>query len=522
VTGGILLNDGFTARLRAETGVEQSVLVDGERVASSIEGAAGTARTLEAQTGEVVIGESRYYTACVPLAGGRCSAVAQVEAALPIAGMIAAQQRALSVLALSTALVALLGSAIGALLARRLTAPLAQLTRAASAISQGDLETPVPIPTEPLEIRTLAAALEESRASTRRSLEGLAQARDWSENLIRSINEGVVTFDTAGNITFFSEGAERIMGWPSAGALGRPVDEVFKTAGEDDEPFTARIPPRGGKHQISVLTRDGRPVTLAVSGARLVPPQGETVQVALVLRDVTEEEAGRHLRSYFLANITHEFRTPLAALSASIELLMDEAARLAQPGISELLGSLHLSVLNLQTLIDNLLESSSIEAGRFTVRRRPTDLNRVVASAIRTVQPLLDGRAQPLSLAEPTRLPTVQADPTRLVQVLVNLLSNASKYSPPGAPVDLSVEVSENRVRVAVADRGPGIPPGERASLFRRFVRLDTPGQEQYGIGLGLSVARAIVEGHGGEIGVDERAGGGSVFWFTLPLEDTP
>jgi signal transduction histidine kinase len=260
-------------------------------------------------------------------------------------------------------------------------------------------------------------------------------------------------------------------------------------------------------------------VTLAVTGARLMPPGSDTVQVALVLRDVTEEEASRHLRSYFLANITHEFRTPLSALNASIELLMDEAERLSQPGLSELLNSLHLSVSNLQTLIDNLLESSSIEAGRFTVRPRPTDLNRVVADAIRVVQPLLAGRQQSLSLIEPTQLPPIKADPTRLTQVLVNLLSNASKYGPPGAAVDLSLECVENHLRVAVADRGPGIPARERASLFRRFVRLDAQGEEQYGIGLGLAVAKAIVEGHQGQIGVDERPGGGSVFWFLLPLE---
>jgi signal transduction histidine kinase len=116
-------------------------------------------------------------------------------------------------------------------------------------------------------------------------------------------------------------------------------------------------------------------------------------------------------------------------------------------------------------------------------------------------------------------IPEVTVDPTRFIQVLVNLLSNASKYSPMGKEIDLRIQpVNGSCLRIEVADRGPGIPPNERENLFRRFMRLGDQNEAQYGAGLGLSVVKTIIEGHIGEVGVKDRAGGGSIFWFTIPL----
>ncbi|MCA9993777.1 MAG: ATP-binding protein, partial [Anaerolineales bacterium] len=114
------------------------------------------------------------------------------------------------------------------------------------------------------------------------------------------------------------------------------------------------------------------------------------------------------------------------------------------------------------------------------------------------------------------------ADPARLTQVVVNLLTNASKYSDIGQAIGLQVAQSATTLRVAVADRGPGVPPAERANVFRRFVRLNEAEGEQYGMGLGLYVAKTIVTAHGGQMGVDDRPGGGAIFWFELPLEGVP
>jgi signal transduction histidine kinase len=198
---------------------------------------------------------------------------------------------------------------------------------------------------------------------------------------------------------------------------------------------------------------------------------------------------------------------------------MDEADTLSPAEIRELLKPVHLSLLGLRTLIDNLLESSSIEAGRFVIRKRPLDLAQVLSAAWQMVAPLLERRQQELSLTAPAELPPLQGDMARLTQVLVNLLSNAGKYSPIGQPIALTVDVLTDCVRVAVADTGPGIPAEERTNVFRHYVRSSSQDPDQYGIGLGLYVVKTTVEAHGGRVGVDDNARGGSVFWFELPVE---
>jgi PAS domain S-box-containing protein len=367
------------------------------------------------------------------------------------------------------------------------------------------------------EVALVAQALEGARTDLRLTLDQLRQEKAWTDHLLEAIVEGIVTLDRHGRINFFSQGAERITGWKRNQVLGRTCDQVFRPL-ERDEPFSQLIPAPGRRHKITVELHDGREATLAVTGARLLPPRGGDARVALVFRDVSEEEAIHRLLGHFLANVAHEFRTPLAAVAASVELLLDQAPDLSAAELDELLISLHLGVLGLQTLVDNLLESASIEAGQFRVSPRPSNLDEIIAEAIRTTQPLLDKRGQRLVVELPAAIPVVQADLRRTVQVLVNLLSNASKYGPDEAEIAIGVTVSEGWVRVTVADQGPGIPPEHHADLFRRFRRLGLSNdQAQYGAGLGLSVVKAVVEAHGGQVGVEDRPDGGSVFWFTLP-----
>lgn len=529
VTVGVLLDEAFARQLANETGLGQSIISGGRRVATSLPATLPpldetmleqTAATGEAHRAAIGRGQARYYTVLLPLCGPPGEASILAEVALPADRVVATKRHVLMGLAGSTLLVAAVIATLGAIYARRLTAPLSQLTDAALNISRGDLTTPIPAIGDPAEVALLARALEESRVSTRHALSELSQAKAWSETLIQSIVEGIVTLDAGGRITFFSQGAERITGWSGAEVLGRPLNDIFRLP-EDGGQFMDHVPPYGGKRQISMLTRTGRPITLAVTGARLIPPNSTAVQVALVLRDITEEEAIQHLRSYFLGNISHEFRTPLSALKASVEILLEGAGTLSAAEATELLNSVHRSVTGLQTLIDNLLESARIEAGRFTIRRRPVDFLEVVAEAVELVQPLLARRQQRLMVREPDAFTSLDVDPTRMAQVLVNLLSNASKYSPVGEPVEMTVTCEPGGLlRVTVADRGPGIPPAERANLFQRFVRLGAQDGTQYGVGLGLSVVKAIVEEHGGQVGVDDRPGGGSVFWFTVPMRD--
>ena len=520
VVAGVWLDGEFLTQLSANTGVEQTILSsDGQPLVSTLP--PGVMTLQRRGSGRELTGDGRSYLVSQFALPGQPSATAlAAEVALPIDNLQATERTALLVLTASTAIVALVGVAAGVWYIRRLTAPLRRLTSSAEQISQGDLAAPIPRLAGPPELATLSASLEKSQATMLSALDERSQARDWLNTLIQSVVEGVVTFDTRGRVTFMSQGAETLTGWTSGEIVGEPIVSLFPLADSPEgQTFLDHIPPAGEKREIEIRTRSGKTMVLAATGARMVPPNSDTVQVALVLRDVTEEQALRNLRSFFLANISHEFRTPLSTLNASLELLMDQADDLTPAEIRELLNPTHLSLHSLQSLIDNLLESSSIEAGSFRLRPRPVSLEEVMADALTIVRPLVERRRQAVAVTEPARLPTLLADRARLTQALVNLLSNAAKYSPIGCPIDLSISQSSGTLRLAVADRGPGVSPEDRVNLFRRFMRLDTQaGDEQYGIGLGLYLVKRIAEAHGGLVGVDDRPGGGAVFWMDLPL----
>ena len=522
---GIRLDDQFFKQLATETGFEQSIVVNGVRVATSLDHASTEIKNWPALERELQsapswqskqsIGGDAYYSVVIPFQDALNQSIVVLEVVMPIDSLITAQQRALFALALSSIAIALLGSLVGSFYAQRLASPLRQLTVAARQIGQGDLLATMPLSAKVIEVATLAQVLDESRSTIHHTLRELSQAKQWSETLIQSIVEGVVTVDAGGRITFLSRGAEQITGWDNQQAQGETISTMLKLPEHETVQLSAAP---GQKREIQITTHDNQRKTLEVTTAELTPPKSETVQLVLVLRDITDQEIGRRMHSYFLGNITHEFRTPISGLKASIELLLEEADYLSPSELHELLNSTLLSVSGLQALVDNLLESVNIEGGRFSIQRRTTDLNQVMANSIAMVQPLLDRRRQRLSLVEPLWVPPFRADATRLTQVMINLLANASKYSPLETSIDICIEHDDTQVHVSVSDRGKGIPVEERAHLFNRFMRLSGSTTDQYGIGLGLSVVKAIIEGHGGDVGVDGRSGGGSTFWFTLPL----
>jgi PAS domain S-box-containing protein len=443
----------------------------------------------------------------------------EAEVALETTGIAATQRYLVWTLIGAVLAVAAVASLLGIFLARRIGQPLTHLAGAADAMSEGDLTSPLAVEARVREVALLARALEGARIDLHRTLAELSREKAWTDHLLEAIVEGIVTLDHQGRITFFSHGAERITGWRRDQVMGQTCDQIFKPT-ETEDSFSQLVPVPGRRQKIPVEMHDGREAILAVTGARLLPPDGGDAQVALVFRDVSEAEAVHRLLGHFLANVAHEFRTPLSALAASVELLLDQAPDLSDAELSELLISLHLGVLGLQTLIDNLLESASIEAGHFRVHPRPSSLGDIIVEAVRTMQPLLDKHGQRLVVELPVAVPTVRADSRRTVQVLVNLLSNASRYGPDDTEIEISAAVRRDWVRVSMADSGPGVPPEYRQDLFRRFAQ---PGlgnnHAQVGAGLGLSVVKAVVEAHGGEVGIDDREGGGSVFWFTLPVE---
>jgi two-component system sensor histidine kinase KdpD len=233
-----------------------------------------------------------------------------------------------------------------------------------------------------------------------------------------------------------------------------------------------------------------------------------------------ERAESEFLRNTLLSGVSHDLRTPLAAITGAASTLI-EAGDAAPPATrAEMLDTIYTEAERMDRLVNNLLDMTRLESGGLVLRREWQPLHEAVGSALRHVDRRLAGRAVTVNL--PADLPLVRIDDVAIEQVLVNLIDNALEYTPAGTAIEISALAREGAVVIEVADRGPGVPAGTEARVFEKFFRAHAPASGRRGTGLGLAICRGIVEGHGGTIGVENRAGGGAAFRFTLPATDPP
>ena len=217
-----------------------------------------------------------------------------------------------------------------------------------------------------------------------------------------------------------------------------------------------------------------------------------------------ESAPGLQVGPALLSAVAHDLRTPITALTMSAELLAEEADALGPGQIRGMASSLRRQALGLQELVEYLLCATVLDEGRFEVHPRPT---------------MLAHKGQRLLLSTALVPHEVAADSRRISQVLVNLISNASKYAGRDSTIDVTCVVRGEAVRVMVSDRGPGLPAGSAGRLFEPFCGgAEDARSGKEGVGLGLAIVKAIVEAHGGQVGAENRRGGGASFWFELPL----
>jgi signal transduction histidine kinase len=218
-----------------------------------------------------------------------------------------------------------------------------------------------------------------------------------------------------------------------------------------------------------------------------------------------------------LWTVAHELRTPLASLMTSSELLARDLEVCSNEQIRAMVGSIYRGSLWIQGLVDNLLCAASIIQGRFTVQPEPTDMATPLEDIRPVLEPLLGRKRQRLRLVRRGDGASVAADRRRLGQVFVNLIGNAIQFAPLDSVIDVSIKAHGDAVRVTVADRGLGLSRDQRQHLFEPF--RQSPGSRGYttGVGLGLTIVRAIVEAHGGSVGAQDRRRGGARFWFEIP-----
>jgi two-component system sensor histidine kinase KdpD len=223
------------------------------------------------------------------------------------------------------------------------------------------------------------------------------------------------------------------------------------------------------------------------------------------------------LRNVLLCSVSHDLRTPLAAITGSADTLLRGGEGLDAGTRNGLIRSIHEEAERLNRIVRNVLNMTRLESGAIRIRKEWQALEEIVGVVIDRLSGRLNGHT--LDVRMPEDLPLVPFDPLLVEQVLTNLLENALRYTPPGTPVELTARMQGAGVLVEMADRGPGIPEGQQERIFDKFTRGKVPGG---GVGLGLSICRVIIEAHGGRIWAENRPGGGAVFRFTLPVEGEP
>lgn len=393
--------------------------------------------------------------------------------------------------------------------ARRLTRPIEELRTAAARLGGGDLASPIPR-VGTVEIATLAATMEEMRERVLRLTRELEKRRLESEAILNGISEGVFAVDRERAIRYVNPQAALLLGIDAADAIGRFCGDVLRPEPRDGgRPCEEHCPILHarfrGETRATEHLRGARALARTVVVTSAPPSESSSADEPAplqfqVLRDETDVEAGRRLRDSVLANISHEFRTPLSAQLASLELLRDKLPDLSRDETRGLVLALERGALRLARLVDNLLESTRIEAGEVSIRQQDVALDAVVEEAVGLTAPLVEQRGQTLDVDVAYPLPRIVGDAPRLVQVVVNLLANANKFAPGGSRIRVRVEAVRDAVTITVEDEGPGLPEGTEEAVFHRFARGGGGEPEQSGMGLGLFIVKSIVERHGGAV----------------------
>ena len=460
------------------------------------------------------------YASSVPVFASTGEAIALVEALLPTTAIDSSAGRLIRKLVVTALILAALAVFGGLILSELVAGPVKALTEAAVRLGQGDFSTSIP-PGGAAEVGMLARTMEDMRRNLVDLTGTLRRREAEAQAVLGGVVEGVYAVDKNRTIRYLNPQAARLLNVTPEQAVGHFCGDILKPRLEDGRrPCDFRCPilqarvDRSAKAIEHLQVSDAEARTTVITSSGMV--DGLQVQV---IRDETELEAVRRARDSVLANISHEFRTPLAAQLASIELLMEGLSTLQPEQQHELVRSLERGTLRLTRLIDNLLESVRIESGQLGIRHQSVELREVVEDAQALVGSLLTLRRQTLEVTLPEDLPLIEGDKPRLTQVFVNLLANANKFAPEGSVVRIGAEAHDTRVLCWVEDEGPGPAAAETDTIFARFQRGSEEEPEPGGLGLGLWIVKSIVDRHAGTITLVRTEQGRTRFTLSLPRE---
>lgn len=351
----------------------------------------------------------------------------------------------------------------------------------------------------------------------RKTAEEVIKQTEASLRLIMdTLPAGLIIVDNDGQIEMVNKTAETIFCSQSKGLLGLDAGSLFDGQGDRGAVVTQLHSILGSEQrcwQTEALTKSNTRIPVEVSVREI--PMLAGPRLLVMVADITERRELERMKQDFVSMVSHDLRTPLTAVHIYLDNLSSGVYELAEPAKRPLPGLLR-SLDRLVALVKALLDLDRFEAGKMTLLLTDVKVRDVLEQTAQAVSVMADRQAVTLVIPETDRI--IVADGDMLVQVLVNLTGNAVKFAPPQSSVTVTFEESSDWLEFKVIDHGKGIPPTMHKSIFEKFGQVcESDARERGGTGLGLPISKAIVEAHGGTIGVESNVGAGSTFWFKLP-----
>lgn len=371
--------------------------------------------------------------------------------------------------------------------------------------------------------RQLKQALDNSN----KVLEELKRNEQYLARILDTMAEGVGIIDKKGRLTYANKMAQKILGTSEEEIKNRTFDDSkWKNQRLDGSPLPSDEHPMAimmatGKpvfdHEIAVQPPAGDRYYLSINAAPIFDDQGNLVGGIGTFMDVTNRRKIIQQKDEFISVASHELRTPITSLKASLQLLNRVPEHLIEERLPILLQKANKSLNKVSNLIADLLNASNLNEGYLRLNKTNFQISKLIDECCDYVR--IEGKYN--IIVEGDVEMEIYADMNRIDQVIVNFVNNAIKYAPQSKEIRIRVERLENNVKISVIDKGMGIPAQKQPYLFDRYFRADTSGLQYSGLGLGLYINSEIIKKHGGELGVDSKLGRGSSFWFTLPLYQT-
>jgi PAS domain S-box-containing protein len=336
--------------------------------------------------------------------------------------------------------------------------------------------------------------------------------------VLESIAEGLVVINNKGEVIMMNPAAEKLLGVSQKERVGRPLAENLK-----DEQLISMVRSSDTEGQEIILNakQDATKKVLRASNAMITDENGKTVGMVAVLSDVTKQREIDQLKSDFVSTVSHELRTPIVAMKHALSILIDQVAGPMNDEQKNFASIVQRNLDRLNTLINDLLDLSKLEAKKMELRLESGAIGAVIQSVCESLQPWASTKSITLTKRIAEDIPNVMLDPLRILQVLTNLLGNAIKFTPNQGRVTVEAKLSKEggAIEVSVSDTGVGIAKEDLPKLFTKFQQLgERSVSDMGGTGLGLVIAKEIIELHHGRIWAQSDAKQGAQFIFTLPL----